>query len=259
LFAAGRGLLTKGVLLLGAVVVLSSCTDYPPELVRPVPSQDLAPEFYRPEPESSYKVSSGDKLTVSSYYHPNLKQEVTVQPDGRVSLLLVGAVRVAGKTPQELSEELAQAYNRYVEKAEITVTVTASAGLSVFVGGQVKNPSLVPIKGELTLLQSITEAGGFLPTANEGQVLIARQMPDTHYRTLQADVEKVLRNESGEIYLRPHDIVYVPKSTIAKVDQFVDQYLSQVVPRWILSTFGFGFQLNGGASGGTTIISPVAQ
>jgi len=136
LFAAGRGLLTKGVLLLGAVVVLSSCTDYPPELVRPVPSQDLAPEFYRPEPESSYKVSSGDKLTVSSYYHPNLKQEVTVQPDGRVSLLLVGAVRVAGKTPQELSEELAQAYNLHVGRAAMPGPGSTRARLSVFVCGQ---------------------------------------------------------------------------------------------------------------------------
>ena len=82
-----------------------------------------------------------------------------------------------------------------------------------------------------------------------------RQMPDSRHRTLQADVEKVLRNEFGEIYLRPHDIVFVPKSEIAKVDQFVDQHLSQIVPRWLIAVFGLSYQLNRGISG-PTVVTP---
>lgn len=248
--------LLRRLTLLGVALVLGSCTaDYPLSSVPAVPSRSEAPQFYRPDAVTHYKIAPGDKLTISSYYHPDLKQSVTVQPDGRVSLMLVGTVVVAGKTPEELSTELTKAYSRYVQDAEITAAVSENAALSVFVGGQVKTPSVVPIKGELTLLQSITEAGGFLSTANEAQVLIVRQMPDSRYRTLQADVEKVLRNEAGEIYLQPHDIVFVPKSEIAKVDQFVDQYLNEVVPRWVITSFGFSYQLNG-ISPSTTIVAP---
>jgi polysaccharide biosynthesis/export protein len=237
--------------------MLGGCANaYPPELVPQVPSRGVAPEFYRPEPQTDYKVAVGDKLSISSYYHPDLKQTVTVQPDGQVPLLLIGSVVAAGKSPQRLSDELTKGYSKYVENAEITVAVAESASLAVYVGGQVKNPSLVPIRGELTLLQSITEAGGFLTTADESQVLIVRQMPDSRHWTLQANVEKVLRNESGEIYLRPHDIVYVPKSEIAKVDEFIDQHLSQVVPRWLIAVFGLSYQLNSGIGGPTVVTTP---
>ena len=134
--------------LLGIALTLGGCANaYPPELVPPVPSRDAAPEFYRPEPQTRYTIAVGDKLSISSYYHPDLKQTVTVQPDGQVPLLLIGSTVVVGKSPQELSVELTKGYSRYVENAEITVAVAESAALAVYVGGQVKSPSLVPISG----------------------------------------------------------------------------------------------------------------
>ena len=237
------------MLLLGVALTLGGCTDYATEAIPPVPGKAFAPELYRPAPAASTTIALGDKLNISSYFHPDLKQSVTVQPDGRVSLLLVGTVTAADKTPERFAKELVRAYAKYVENAEITV----------YVGGEVAKPTILPLKGELTLLQSITQAGGFLSTANKEQVLIVRQTADNGYRTLQANADQVLRNEADEPYLRQHDVVYVPKTTIAKVDQFVDQYLSQVVPRWVVSSFGFGYTLNGGAAATPTVITPTAQ
>ena len=251
--------LVKWVLLLGVALTLGSCADYPTEAIPQVPNKASAPEFYSPAPAARTSIAPGDKLNIGSYFHPDLKQAVTVRPDGRVSLLLVGTVIAADKTPEFFAKELARAYGRYVENAEITVNVEESAALVVYVGGEVAKPTILPIKGELTLLQSITQAGGFLSTANKEQVLIVRQTAYGGYRTLQANAEQVLHNDADEVYLRQHDVVFVPKSTIAKVDQFVDQYLSQVVPRWVFTTLGFGYQLNGVAGGGTTIVSPTSR
>ena len=250
-------------ILLGIMVALSSCAnDYPADLVPPVPTETAAPELYRTTLEPSYMIGPGDSLLIQSYYHPDLRQPVTVQTDGRVSLLLVGDVMAAGKTPEQLAGELTRAYDKFLENADVTVTLSESAGLSVYVGGEVARPAMEPIRGELTLLQSIAQAGGFLPTGNREQVLIIRQTTDGRYRTLQANAEQVLRNEAGEIYLRRHDIVYVPKTEIAKADQFVDQYINQIVPRSVNAVFGYQFIKQGAgtvinSSGGTTV-SPAA-
>jgi polysaccharide export outer membrane protein len=242
--------------LLAIMVALAGCSDeYPP-----TPSESLAPELYAPDVEADYKIGPADTLLIQSYYHPDLKQPITVQSDGRVSLLLVGTVTAAGKTPTQLAKELSRGYNKFLDNADVTVTLNESAGLSVYVGGEVSRPAMVPIKGQLTLLQGITQAGGFLNTANKEQVLIVRQIDGQHYRTLQANAKLALRNEAPEIYLRRHDIVYVPKTAIANADLFVEQYINQLVPRAVNTVFGFQYSLGGAVinGGGTTVISPAA-
>lgn len=243
--------------LFGLVLALGGCaSDYPPDLVPPIASEIASPELYRPEPEKSYAIAPSDTLAIASYYHPELKQAVTIQPDGRVSLLLIGEVVAAGKTPGQLAKELTRAYGKFLNDAAVTVTLSESAGLAVYVGGEVARPAMLPMKGELTLSQSIAQAGGFLATANKEQVLIVRQTADGHYRTLQANAEQVLRNEAKETYLRRHDVVYVPKSPIAKVDQFVSQYINEIIPHAVNTVFSFGYQFPSVTGGGTTIISP---
>jgi protein involved in polysaccharide export with SLBB domain len=243
-------------MLVVVAVALGGCTSYPPNLVPPVRDADGAPGLHHPALDASYEIGSGDNLLIHSFYHPDLKQPVTVRTDGRVSLLLLGDVMAVGKAPQQLAKELSQEYGKYLDNADVTVTITESAGLSVYVGGQVARSAMIPLKGDLTLLQGITQAGGFLATANKAQVLIVRQTEDGLYRTLQADVEEMLHNRAPEIYLKRHDIVYVPKSAIAQVDQFIDEYINQIIPRSVATVFAY--QLPSGPSGGTTIVTPAA-
>jgi protein involved in polysaccharide export with SLBB domain len=243
-----RGLSAAGMLLGG-------CTnDYPPTLVPPMPSEDAQPALYRPTLEPDYVIGPGDGLLVQSYYDANLKQPVIVRPDGHISLLLVGEVAAAGQTPKQLGTELARLYARVLDRPDLTVSVTSSAGMVVYVGGEVKSPGQLPITGELTLLQSIEASGGFLATANKEQVLVLRKTPDGHFRTLQVNVEQVLSNQSGELYLQRHDIIYVPKTQIAKVDQYVDQYINSIIPHSITGIFGYQYLHTTGQSSSTTII-----
>lgn len=249
-----RWLLQRAVLL-GLTLVMGGCADYPRDLVPAVPSESAAPELYRPETGTSYAIAPADSILINSYYHPELKQTVTIQPDGLVSLMLVGEVTAAGKTPRQLAKELTRAYSKYLNDAEMTVTLNDSAGLSVYVGGEVAKPAMMSIKGELTLTQSITEAGGFLPAANREQVLIIRQTADNHYRTMQANPEMILRNEAEEIYLRRHDVVFVPKTQIAKVALYVDQYINQIIPKQVGIGLGYSLGMLGGG-GATTAVAP---
>jgi protein involved in polysaccharide export with SLBB domain len=226
-----------GALLLAA---LAAChDDYPPAQVPPVQSEAAAPQLYAPQVEPDYVIGPGDGLLIQSYYDSNLKQSLLVRPDGYVSALLVGEIQAAGRTPKDLGKELTRLYGRVLDHPDVTVSISSSAGMAVYVGGEVKSPTQLPLKGDLTLLQSITEAGGFRDGANKEQVLIIRRTPDGRYHTLQQNVEAVLTNQAGELYLHRYDIVYVPKSHIAKVDQFVDQFINSVIPRSVTGIFGY--------------------
>ena len=222
-----------------AVFSIAGCyeAEYPPQqvpsILQPVPSP------YHEEP--AYRIGVGDALSVESYTDPALKQQVIVRPDGRVSLILIGDVDAAGRTTQDLDEELAQRYSTLPEHPDVVVNVDQIAGLEVYVGGEVKQPSVQPIKGSLTLLQCITAAGGFMSTANPTQVLILRQQPDGRFFAYQHDVNHMLHNEAAEIYLKRHDIVFVPKTKIAVVDQYVEQYVNEILPRSIGLNFGYTF------------------
>jgi polysaccharide export outer membrane protein len=230
----------RSFVLFAIAGLISGCTEYPITLVPAVADPHAAPELYRPQVDQEYRVEPGDSLLVQSYFDQTLRQTVVVGPDGRISLLLVGDVSVAGKTVREISELVRKRYaGRLPDKPDINVAINELSGLSVYVGGEVRTPSVVPIKGSLTLMQAIAEAGGFLASANQHQVIILRRGPDGTFTARQQNASLVLRNEAGEMYMRRRDIIFVPKTEIAQLDQFVDQYINQIIPRPVQTLFGY--------------------
>ena len=84
-----------------------------------------------------YKINAGDKLSIKLFYNPELNQEVTVRPDGRITLQLVNEIKVVGLTPAKLSEILTEGYAKYLAQApEITVAVNSFTGNRIFIGGE---------------------------------------------------------------------------------------------------------------------------
>lgn len=203
------------------------------------PAQAEQPALYAPHVEQEYHIQVGDQLAVRSYYEPQLNQEVFVRPDGRISLLLMGDVAVAGKTPAELAGVVKKAYSRVVDSPDVTVVLKESADFTVYIGGEVRTPSVQPLRGALTVLQGITMVGGFLPTADRHQVLLLRHLEGGEYQTYKIDANKILSNQSQDIYLLRHDMIFVPRTGIADADLFIDQYINQIIPKSVLFNFGW--------------------
>jgi polysaccharide export outer membrane protein len=235
-----RGLGKKSAALLLLLIGLAGCEVTPPNATLSTPAGPQADaSLYSPELESEYQIGVGDTLLIQSYYEPNLKQTVTVGPDGRIALILLGTRDVVGKTASALTQELTTAYAGRLDHVDITVAVGQIANSSVYVSGEVKTPAVQAVSGPVTVLQAITTSGGFLTSAYQKQVIVLRRKPDGSMLALVENATDVLNNKASDIYLKRHDIVYVPKSPIAKADDFVDQYINQIVPRAILANFGY--------------------
>jgi polysaccharide export outer membrane protein len=121
------------------------------------------------------------------------------------------------------------------------------SNIVVYVGGEVARPGLVPLTGGMTILAAIFQAGGFRETAKTNSVVLVRN--SGHGTALG---RKLKLNDAlildAQTRLQPFDLVFVPKSKIAKVDKWVDQYLKQTNP----ATLSMGFSYLLGQGGVTT-------
>ncbi len=224
----------KTMILLASLAMLTGCgpvVKYPTPLIGPDvrPVQQTAKE---------YSIQPGDQLDVRFYNNPELNEQVTVRPDGRISLQLAPEVIAAEKTPAELSRSLVQAYSSELREPKVTVIVRTFGSNKVYVGGEVGKPGMLNLTGALTVMQSITEAGGFLDTARKGEVVVIRK-GEKKPLIFTVNIEDVISGSdlTQDMNLRPYDIVFVPKLPIANIDLWVDQYIRRLIP----IPFGFGF------------------
>ncbi|MDA8092015.1 MAG: polysaccharide biosynthesis/export family protein [Nitrospiraceae bacterium] len=183
---------------------------------------------------SEYRIRPGDQLVIKFFYNPGLDEQVIVRPDGRISLQLAHEIMTTGLTPAQLTEKLTKIYSPLLHKAEITVMVSAFGGQEVFVDGEVNKPGMLSLASPMSVLQSLSQAGGIKDTAERRQILIVRRdfLPGNRPFVLSVNIDKVLdgTGTNQDIYLLPDDIVYVPKSRIADVNMWVDQYLRKNIP-----------------------------
>ena len=189
----------------------------------------------------AYRILPGDQLALKFYYHPELNTEAWVRPDGFISLELIGEIKASGQTPAGLDSLIESRYERYLKQPETVVAVKSSAAQKVYVGGEVQKPQMLPLTGELSLIAAIFQAEGFKSSANTGKVILLRNDPQRGPLIMRLDVKSALQGKNFEanLPLQPFDIVYVPKSGIAKVDLFVDQFLENLLPTQTINGFAY--------------------
>ncbi len=190
-----------------------------------------APLEMAAEPPPPLILGPGDVLDVKFFYAPELNESQPVRPDGKITLQLVGDVEVSGKTPGELTGELIKAYTGQLKKPEVAVIVRSFYSRRAYVAGEVKNPGLIPIPGQLTVLEAVMQAGGFnYLTADTRNVVVIRQRDGKFYGTA-LDYHSTLEGQANHtFYVQPLDIIYVTSTKISDVDKWVDQYINRVIP-----------------------------
>jgi protein involved in polysaccharide export with SLBB domain len=185
----------------------------------------------------------GDEIEVKFFYAPELNEKQTIRPDGKISLQLVGEIEAEGKTPSGLSSELSRLYATQLKKPEVVVIVRSQLDRRVYVGGEVGRPGLIQLPGRMTALEAVMQAGGFDPkTAEIKNVILIRHKDGKRYGCALDFSGTLAGQESISMYLEPHDIIYVPRTTIAEVNQWIDQHVNKLIPRtgltWVYPVAG---------------------
>ncbi len=101
-----------------------------------------------------YQLSVGDEITIESLTSDDVQRSVIIQPDGTVTLRLLGQVRVAGRSIEEVRHDLDQRYQKFLRDPSITVTpiklnsrleeLRATVDARQGVGGQQREARVTP-------------------------------------------------------------------------------------------------------------------
>ena len=173
------------------------------------PAGTTVPAGVTPPPD--YVIGPDDVLTVVFWREKELSSEVSVRPDGKITLPLMNDVQAAGLTPEQLRDELTKVAGKYVEGPTVTVVVKAINSRKVFITGMVSKPGPYSLTGPTTVTQLIAMAGGLHEFAEKDNITILRQEQgrEVAYRFNYKDVMK-RKNLQQNIELKPGDTIIVP-------------------------------------------------
>jgi len=193
---------------------------------------DMVSPFESTGPDAkNFLIRPGDQLHIGFYLSPEFDRDVTVRPDGKIVLPLVGEMPAAGLTPAQLANQVNQSYLKELRNPEATIHITKSPSRRIYVQGQVTHAGAFDLQPGETALQAIAEAGGLTETgAADNAVLIRRDacgQPQGMEINLGAadDGKKV-----DDVALAPSDVLVVPRTKIGNVDLFVKQYIAGLLP-----------------------------
>ena len=162
-------------------------------------------------PLADYKLHAGDKLSVSVWKEEELKRELVVRPDGKLSFPLTGEVMAAGRTVSQVQSEIEAKLKKYMSEPIVTVSVVSLEGNTVFVIGQVNKPGAMIMNPQLTILQALALGGGLTAFAAANDIMVVRGS-GAQQKTLPFRYNDVSRGKSLDqnLVLEAGDVVIVP-------------------------------------------------
>lgn len=165
---------------------------------------------------SDYKIGAADLVEITVYREEELNRTARVSQNGSISLPLVGAVQVGGKTPAEAETYIAGKLKDFLVSPQVTIFIKEYGNKKVFVLGEVTKPGSyeLPPESKLTVLEAISLAGGFTQVAAKDRTKVIRTTSDGRSQNLTVEVSAITtRGEKNkDLPLEPNDVVYVPQS-----------------------------------------------
>ena len=207
-----------------AVLLLTLCMVWAAGCGLPRDYTNLSPSMPVTQAEAKpYLIQSGDILEIKFPYTEKHNEEVTVRPDGYIATQIAGEIKATDRTPADLATDVKQKSSERLRDPKVVVMVKQS-GQKVYVGGEVDTPSAIPYREGLTALQAVFECGGFRDTAKWDTLMLVRMEEDA-YKVTEMDLDSV-----ASYPLAANDVVFVPKTGVAKANLQIKQYIRDMFP-----------------------------
>ena len=153
----------------------------------------IFPCLLQAQNQRDYLLGAEDVIDIIVWGHDDLKRVLPVSLEGTITFPLIGEVRAAGKSTQELEREMAAMLgDGYLVKPQITISVKEYNSQKVFVMGEVNKPGIYPVTKENNLVYLLSQAGG--PTKEAGEEVLIIRPNNDHSKSMtleEAEARKV--------------------------------------------------------------------
>jgi polysaccharide export outer membrane protein len=160
-----------------------------------------------------YRIGPADMLDVNVSQVAEMSKTVQVDTAGNILMPLIGEVKAAGRTPAELSDDIAAALKKkYMKDPQVVVSVKEAQGQKITVDGAVQQPGMYALAGPTTLMQAVSMAKGADPKfANVKRVAIFRTI-NGQRRSAFYDLSEIRHGKAEDPRVYGNDIVIVDES-----------------------------------------------
>jgi polysaccharide export outer membrane protein len=159
-----------------------------------------------------YIIGPSDVLAINVWKDSELTRTVTVRPDGKISVPLIGELPVSGLTAPSVQRLIAQRLAEFVSQPQVTVIVQEVKSKTYVIVGKIVHPGAYQLGKPTTVLEAIAIAGGFLEFAKVSKINIIRRRDGGPSETLHFDYKKVIKGQNAEqnVELKSGDTIVVP-------------------------------------------------
>lgn len=206
------------IVMILAATALAACAHKPPPLGGP--QVELLPMAALPIPAGAidtngrrtYRIGPFDRLIIEVFGVEDLEQELQVDGSGDIVVPLAGRIEAEGLTPVQLSERIAaRLRERYIRDPQVSVNLKEIVSQIVTVDGQVREPGLYPVIGDMTLIRAVAQAKGTTEFAKLDDVVIFRKVEEKQYLGLY-NLEAIRRGNYPDPVIYAGDVVIVGDS-----------------------------------------------
>jgi polysaccharide export outer membrane protein len=172
---------------------------------------------------STYRLGPEDVISVSVFDLAKYsKTGIIVPPDGRIDYYLVrGGIHVAGKTTQQVADEIARHLDEYIIDPKVSVSLDKAMSARYGVIGDVAQPGIRVMTRRLSVYEALSEAGGILATGKK-QIFVLHWNADRTMQRIPVDVAAIEKGKSADNYfLSPGDQIFVPGNRWKRVESVI--------------------------------------
>ena len=188
-----------------------------------------------------YKIQPYDRVMIYLYKYPDLSaidltntgnanyanidiRGTMINGNGKLSLPLIGRVKLAGLTQTQASKMLEKKYSEFVKDPSVVVQVVNK---KVYILGEVKSSKTITMDRDIIpIYEAIAQAGGFTNDAQRDNIIILSHNDKGKSTLRRVDISTFKRAALSNIILKPGDVVYVPPSGWKEYRLTTDNYIS---------------------------------
>lgn len=190
------------------ILLVTSCGGFRDPPPSKYPTQEIYVEDTTMGPQ--------DVFEVRVFRHEDMSKVYEVSETGTINFPEIGIVQVGGKTPAEVEQEIqSRLADGYLVNPTVSILVKEYKSKTISVLGQVRKPTTIAYAAGISIVDAISQAGGFTPMARKNAVTVTRAAAtnDDTKKTLSytVPVESIASGKAKPFFLRPGDTIFVPE------------------------------------------------
>jgi len=201
---------------LSAQTMPGTAASQPGASVSRSPSAASAPHFTAASAPAGYVLSANDSVGVEVFGEDDLRTSGRLNPEGNLSVPLLGSVHLAGLTLTQAASKLTELYGRdYLVNPRVNVSLLGYAKRRFSILGQVNHPGSLEMpegsSGGIDLLEAIALAGGYTRIAAPERITVRRQSAGGD-QIFKVNAKRFTKGKGGGFLIEPGDTITVGES-----------------------------------------------